>query len=61
MHLLVSILLQNTSVSPDGKLVAVLGDSADCLLADAQTGKVSCYKKISVNHDMLLNICVNCY
>lgn len=61
MHLLVSILLQNTSVSPDGKLVAVLGDSADCLLADAQTGKVSYNKKISVNHDMLLNICVNCY
>lgn len=32
---------QNTSVSPDGKLLAVLGDSADCLIADAQSGKVS--------------------
>lgn len=32
---------QNTSVSPDSKLVAVLGDSADCLIADAQSGKVS--------------------
>ncbi|CBI19139.3 unnamed protein product, partial [Vitis vinifera] len=32
--------VNNTSVSPDGKLLAVLGDSAECLLADAQTGKV---------------------
>lgn len=31
--------VNNTSVSPDSKLLAVLGDSADCLLADAQTGK----------------------
>ncbi|KAL6296971.1 hypothetical protein ACE6H2_005113 [Prunus campanulata] len=31
--------VNNTSVSPDGKLVAVLGDSADCLIADAQSGK----------------------
>ena len=34
--------VQNTSVSPDGKLVAVLGDSAECLIADTQSGKVSC-------------------
>ncbi|CAN6584017.1 unnamed protein product [Malus baccata var. baccata] len=34
--------VNNTSVSPDGKLVAVLGDSTDCLIADAQSGKVSC-------------------
>ncbi|PON61593.1 Guanine nucleotide-binding protein, beta subunit [Parasponia andersonii] len=33
--------VNNTSVSPDGKLVAVLGDSADCLIADAQSGKVT--------------------
>ncbi|GAB4861198.1 hypothetical protein Ancab_036357 [Ancistrocladus abbreviatus] len=32
--------VNNTSVSPDGKLVAVLGDSADCFVADAQSGKV---------------------
>ncbi|XP_043696794.1 uncharacterized WD repeat-containing protein C2A9.03-like isoform X1 [Telopea speciosissima] len=32
--------VNNTSVSPDGKLLAVLGDSADCLIADAQSGKV---------------------
>lgn len=32
---------QNTSVSPDGKFLAVLGDSEDCLIADAQSGKVS--------------------
>ncbi|KAG9451552.1 hypothetical protein H6P81_011517 [Aristolochia fimbriata] len=31
--------VNNTSVSPDGKLLAVLGDSADCLLAEAQSGK----------------------
>lgn len=33
-------LLQNTSVSPDGKLLAVLGDSSDCLIAHTQSGKV---------------------
>ncbi|KAM7516800.1 hypothetical protein LguiA_006383 [Lonicera macranthoides] len=32
--------VNNTSVSPDGKSVAVLGDSADCFVADAQSGKV---------------------
>ncbi|KAF3674911.1 Transducin/WD40 repeat-like superfamily protein isoform 2 [Capsicum annuum] len=32
--------VNNTSVSPDGKLLAVLGDSPECLLADAQSGKV---------------------
>ncbi|XP_009373166.2 uncharacterized WD repeat-containing protein C2A9.03 isoform X1 [Pyrus x bretschneideri] len=31
--------VNNTSVSPDGKLVAVLGDSTDCLIGDAQSGK----------------------
>ncbi|KAK3151777.1 hypothetical protein QOZ80_3AG0250410 [Eleusine coracana subsp. coracana] len=31
--------VNNTSASPDGKLVAVLGDSSDCLLADSQSGK----------------------
>ncbi|GJN31649.1 hypothetical protein PR202_gn00054 [Eleusine coracana subsp. coracana] len=34
-----AIAMQNTSASPDGKLVAVLGDSSDCLLADSQSGK----------------------
>ncbi|XVE60467.1 hypothetical protein DITRI_Ditri05aG0131000 [Diplodiscus trichospermus] len=32
--------VNNTSVSPDGKLLAVLGDSVECLLSDAQSGKV---------------------
>jgi len=32
--------VNNTSVSPDGKLMAVLGDSAECLVADAESGKV---------------------
>jgi len=31
--------MQSTSVSPDGKLLAVLGDSTDCLIADPQSGK----------------------
>ncbi|KAG4133965.1 hypothetical protein ERO13_D08G123801v2 [Gossypium hirsutum] len=33
--------VNETSVSPDGKLLAVLGDSTDCLIADAQSGKVT--------------------
>ena len=28
-------------MSPDAKLVAVLGDSSDCLIADLQSGKVT--------------------
>ncbi|KAK6940136.1 WD40 repeat [Dillenia turbinata] len=32
--------VNNTAVSPDGKLLAVLGDSSECLLADADSGKV---------------------
>ncbi|KAL3371502.1 hypothetical protein AABB24_008173 [Solanum stoloniferum] len=32
--------VNNTSVSPDDKLLAILGDSPECLLADAQSGKV---------------------
>jgi hypothetical protein len=34
-------LLQNASVSPDGKLLAVLGDSPEGLIAEANTGKVA--------------------
>ncbi|KAM7529309.1 hypothetical protein LguiB_032719 [Lonicera macranthoides] len=33
------LICKNTSVSPDGKSVAVLGDSAYCFVADAQSGK----------------------
>ncbi|KAI3465101.1 hypothetical protein Pfo_021764 [Paulownia fortunei] len=32
--------VNNTTVSPDGKLLAVLGDSAESLIADVQSGKV---------------------
>ncbi|GAB4845063.1 hypothetical protein Ancab_038469 [Ancistrocladus abbreviatus] len=32
--------VNHVSVSPDGKLSAVLGDSAECFVADAQSGKV---------------------
>ncbi|KAF9592764.1 hypothetical protein IFM89_017334 [Coptis chinensis] len=33
--------VNNTSVSPDEKLLAVLGDNVNCLIADAHSGKVS--------------------
>ncbi|GKV44042.1 hypothetical protein SLEP1_g51274 [Rubroshorea leprosula] len=33
--------VNNTSASPDGKLLALLGDSVECLIADAQSGKVT--------------------
>uniref|UniRef100_A0A2C9U2R6 Uncharacterized protein n=1 Tax=Manihot esculenta TaxID=3983 RepID=A0A2C9U2R6_MANES len=33
--------INNTSVSPDGKLFAVLGDSTECLIIDAHSGKVT--------------------
>ncbi|XP_020250587.1 uncharacterized WD repeat-containing protein C2A9.03-like isoform X2 [Asparagus officinalis] len=32
--------INSTSVSPDGKFLAVLGDNTDCLIADAQSGKM---------------------
>ncbi|XP_052190222.1 uncharacterized WD repeat-containing protein C2A9.03-like isoform X2 [Diospyros lotus] len=32
--------VNNTTANPDGKLLAVLGDSTECLIADAQSGKV---------------------
>ncbi|KAJ7965686.1 WD40 repeat [Quillaja saponaria] len=33
--------VNNASVSPDGNLLAVLGDSSECLIADANSGKVT--------------------
>uniref|UniRef100_A0A7N0UN76 Transducin/WD40 repeat-like superfamily protein n=1 Tax=Kalanchoe fedtschenkoi TaxID=63787 RepID=A0A7N0UN76_KALFE len=32
--------VNDISVSPDGRLIAVLGDNTDCLLADSQSGKI---------------------
>ncbi|KAL9234249.1 hypothetical protein vseg_009137 [Gypsophila vaccaria] len=32
--------VNNISMSPDGKLMAVLGDSAECFISDSNTGKV---------------------
>ncbi|CAL9770939.1 unnamed protein product [Musa acuminata subsp. burmannicoides] len=32
--------VNNTGISPDGKLLAVLGDDTDCLMVDTQSGKV---------------------
>ncbi|RZC06818.1 putative WD repeat-containing protein C2A9.03 [Glycine soja] len=33
--------VNNTSISPDGRLLAVLGDSTECLMADANSGKIT--------------------
>lgn len=33
--------LQHTSLSPDGKLLVIVGDKPEGLLVDAYTGKVS--------------------
>jgi len=34
-------LAQHTSLSPDGKLVVIVGDDTDALIIDANSGKVS--------------------
>jgi hypothetical protein len=34
------LLAQHTSLSPDGKLVVIVGDDTDALLIDAYSGKV---------------------
>lgn len=39
-YLCVLIWLQHTSLSPDGKLLVVVGDDPDGILVDAKTGKV---------------------
>ena len=36
----VILLMQHTSLSPDGKLVVIVGDDPDGLLMDANSGKV---------------------
>lgn len=36
------LLMQHTSVSPDSKLLAVVGDDLNALLVDSQNGKVIC-------------------
>jgi hypothetical protein len=43
-----SLLLQHTSLSPDGKLVIIVGDDTDALLIDANSGKVSVLLQKSV-------------
>jgi hypothetical protein len=37
---LLLLLMQHTSLSPDGKLVIIVGDDTDALLIDANSGKV---------------------
>jgi len=40
---LFSLGLQHTSLSPDGKLLAIVGDNPEALLVDSQTGKVGIF------------------
>ena len=40
---LFSFCLQHTSLSPDGKLVVIVGDYPEGLLVDSQTGKVGMF------------------
>jgi len=52
--------LQNISVSPDGKLLAVLGDSSECLIADANNGKVLQFAIVfKVLFSLILNVISN--
>ncbi|KAK4852252.1 hypothetical protein QYF36_022395 [Acer negundo] len=32
--------VNNITISPDGKLLAILGDSTECLIAEIESGKV---------------------
>lgn len=50
--------VQNTSVSPDGKALAVLGDSSDCLIADSQSGKVNTQDVYNLFADSELHVTV---
>lgn len=36
-------LLQHTSLSPNGKLLLIVGDNPECMLVDSQNGKVTLY------------------
>lgn len=40
---LFSLCLQHTSLSPDGKLLVIVGDNPEALLVDSQTGKVGMF------------------
>ncbi|KAJ7959037.1 WD40 repeat [Quillaja saponaria] len=42
--------VNSISVSPDGKLLAVLGDSAECLMVDANSGKITGSLKGHLDH-----------
>ena len=43
-------LMQHTSISPDRKLLAVVGDHVDGLLVDSQSGKVCRATTVSYTH-----------
>lgn len=43
MNLCPFCLLQHTSLSPDGKVLAIVGDNPDGILVDSQSGKVSMF------------------
>ena len=40
LHFLLFLYLQHTSLSPDGKLLVIVGDNSDGLLVDSDCGKV---------------------
>lgn len=49
--------LQHTSMSPDGKLLVIVGDDPDGMLVDSQTGKVAL---LSLPTHMHTRIFLNC-
>ena len=40
---LFALCLQHTSLSPDGKLLVIVGDNPEGILVDSQTGKVGVF------------------
>jgi hypothetical protein len=45
--------MQHTSLSPDGKLVAIVGDNPEGLIVDTNSGKVSRKQRSAINFQIL--------
>lgn len=43
-----ALCMQHTSISPDGKLLIVVGDNPEGMLVDSNSGKVICYLPIKI-------------
>lgn len=57
-----SIGTQHTSLSPDGKLVLVVGDDPDALLIDANSGKVNQHAHLlGLKHFASVYLCLLSY